>query len=62
MYDMLKMAIMYCAAINDITENKALKLRKYELDDEDWEIISDLIWVLKVWLYLFDICLLTYLS
>jgi hypothetical protein len=47
-YDMLKMAIKYRAAIDDITANKALKLRKYELDDEDWVIVSDLIRVLRV--------------
>jgi plasmid maintenance system killer protein len=45
---MLEMAVRYRAAIDDITANKALKLRKFELDDEDWEIVSDLIRVLKV--------------
>jgi hypothetical protein len=59
---MLMMAIKYRPAIDDITANKALKLWKYELDDEDWEIISDLIRVLKVRLPLFTICWLTYLS
>jgi hypothetical protein len=34
-------------AIDSITGNKNLKLRKYELEDDDWEIISDLIRVLK---------------
>ena len=41
------MAVKYCLAIDNITANKALKLRKYELDDDDWKIISDLIRVLK---------------
>jgi hypothetical protein len=45
---MLEMAVRYRAAIDDITANKTLKLRKFELDDEDWEIVSDLIRVLKV--------------
>ena len=45
---MLKMAFDYCLAINNITGNKNLKLRKYELDDNNWEIISNLIRVLKV--------------
>jgi hypothetical protein len=45
---MLKMALEYRSVIDDITANKVLKLRKYELDDDDWKIISDLIWVLKV--------------
>ena len=49
---MLKMALEYRFAIDDITANKPLKLRKYELDDDDWEIISDLMRVLKVSLYL----------
>jgi len=44
---MLKMAFNYRSAIDDITGNKNLKLRKYELDDDDWAIISDLIRVLK---------------
>jgi hypothetical protein len=51
---MLEMAVRYRAAIDDITANKALKLRKFELDDEDWEIVSDLIRVLKVWLRFFS--------
>lgn len=51
---MLVMAIKYRSAIDNITANKALKLRKYELDNDDWKIISDLIWVLKV-------CFLTFI-
>jgi hypothetical protein len=47
-YDMAKVAVKYRPAINDITANKSLKLRKYELDDDDWKIIRDLIKVLKV--------------
>ena len=50
-YDMLKMALEYHIAIDDITANKTLKLRKYKLDNDDWEILSDLIQVLKVSLY-----------
>lgn len=45
---MLKVAIEYRAAIDDITADKSVKLRKYELDDEDWTIVEDLIRVLKV--------------
>ena len=48
MYDMLKMAVEYRVAIDDVTANKSLKLRIYELDEEDWEVILDLIRVLKV--------------
>ena len=47
-YDMLQVAVKYRAAIDDITANKAVRLRQYELDDEDWTIVSDLLHVLKV--------------
>lgn len=47
-YNMVKMALRYRQAVNDITANKALKLRKYELDDNDWLIVGDLLHVLKV--------------
>jgi hypothetical protein len=45
---MLKVAIEYREVIDDITANKSLKLRKYELDDNDWDILNDLLHVLKV--------------
>ena len=47
-YDMVKMAFAFRAAIDDITADKSLKLRKYELDDDDWKVIGDLLRVLKV--------------
>ena len=47
-YDMLKIALEYCEVVDDITANKSLKLQKYELDDEDWDILNDLLCVLKV--------------
>jgi hypothetical protein len=47
-FDMLKVALEFRKAIDDITANKALKLRKYELDDEEWDILKDLLRVLKV--------------
>ena len=47
-YDMAKMALKYRCVIDDITANKVLKLRKYELDDDDWVIVGDLLRVLKV--------------
>jgi hypothetical protein len=55
---MLQMALQYRSAIDHITADKTLKLRKYELDDDDWEIIADLMWVLKVCIvsYLCGIC------
>jgi hypothetical protein len=45
---MVKMAYKFRPAIDDITADKSLKLRKYELDDDDWKIIGDLLRVLKV--------------
>lgn len=45
---MLKVAIEYRTVIDDITANKSLKMRQYELDDEGWDIIKDLLRVLKV--------------
>jgi hypothetical protein len=50
-YDMLKVAHDYCVVIDDITANKVLKPWKYKLDDEDWDIIKDLLQVLKVYLF-----------
>ena len=48
-YDMMRFALEYREPIDTITANKELKLRKYELDDEDWRIIKDLVSVLEVW-------------
>lgn len=45
---MLVLAMKYRQAVDIITADKALKLWKYEMDDEDWEIVKDLIRVLKV--------------
>jgi len=45
---MLNVAINYHIVIDDITANKTLKLRQYELDDNDWNIVGDLLCVLKV--------------
>jgi hypothetical protein len=47
-YDMLRCALAYRQAIDIITADKALKLRKYELNDEHWDIIGDLVAVLEV--------------
>jgi hypothetical protein len=45
---MLKVAIDYRIVIDDITGNKTLKLWQYELDDDNWNIVEDLLHVLKV--------------
>jgi hypothetical protein len=45
---MLDAALKYRVVVDDITANKALKLRAFELDDDDWAILKDLLRVLKV--------------
>ena len=45
---MLNVAMEYRKVVDDITTNKSLKLQQYELDDEGWDIIKDLLRVLKV--------------
>ncbi|KAG6806116.1 hypothetical protein H0H92_012625, partial [Tricholoma furcatifolium] len=46
-FDMLKMVVMYRAAVDTITGEKTLNLRRYELFDEDWKVIDDLVMVLE---------------
>jgi hypothetical protein len=45
---MLKVTLDYHVVVDDIMANKALKLQQYELDDSDWDIVEDLLQVLKV--------------
>ena len=45
---MLSFAIKYRAAIDAMTADKSVKLRKFELDDEEWTIAEDLVAVLLV--------------
>ena len=45
---MMAFALKYRAAVDGITADKSLKLRKYELDGEDWQVIEDLVAVLEV--------------
>jgi len=45
---MLKVMLKYCEVIDNIMANKSLKLQKFELDDEDWTIVKDLLCMLKV--------------
>jgi hypothetical protein len=47
-YEMLSFAYTYRAAYNEITSNRDMKMRKYELADSDWKIVNDLASVLKV--------------
>ena len=43
MYDMLRFAVKYHVVVDAIMGNKQLKLRQYELFDDDWLAIKDLI-------------------
>lgn len=47
-YDMLDFAIIYRAALDKVTGDRDMNLRKYELDERDWEIAENLRDVLKV--------------
>lgn len=48
-YDMLAFPIKYRKAIDTVTADKGLKLREYELDDDDdWKVVDDLVSVLEV--------------
>jgi hypothetical protein len=44
----MRFVLTYRAAIDKITADKALKLRRYELDHDDWVIVEDLVSVLEV--------------
>ena len=47
-YNMLKFMLAYWLAIDKITADKCLKLRKYKLDNDNWAIVEDLVSVLEV--------------
>jgi hypothetical protein len=47
-YDMMHFVLEYRQAVDQITADKTLKLRMYELDDDDWAIVEDLVSVLEV--------------
>jgi hypothetical protein len=46
---MMDFILKYRHAIDQVTANKALKLRKYKLDNDDWVIVEDLVAILEVW-------------
>jgi hypothetical protein len=50
---MLTFALEYWEALELITGNQEMKLRQYELSEEDWHIAGKLCDVLKVHVYLF---------
>ena len=47
-FDMLHFAIEYCEALDAMTGDRDMKLRQYELSEEDWNIATQLCDVLKV--------------
>ncbi|KAI0744391.1 hypothetical protein BC629DRAFT_1299019 [Irpex lacteus] len=48
---MLNFAIDYKDAINKITEDRTMQLRKYELTKEEWDIAGQLCDVIKVYVF-----------
>ena len=47
-YDMLKFSLAFREALDTIMGEKEMKLWKYEMDEEEWEIARQLCEVLKV--------------
>lgn len=47
-FDMLDFALLYCRAIDNITEDRKMDLRKYELSEFEWLIAEQLRDQLKV--------------
>jgi hypothetical protein len=50
-YDMLKFALDYRIALDTITGERDMKLRKYELKDAEWDIAKQLGGILEVFSY-----------
>jgi hypothetical protein len=47
-YEMLTFAYTYRNVFNELTSNRDMKMRKYKLEDSEWEIVNQLAGVLKV--------------
>lgn len=47
-YNMLNIAVLYRPVLDAVTLDKKLKLRGYELDEQDWVALGDLLRVLEV--------------
>lgn len=47
-YDMLKYALTHHAAVDNVTQDCALGLQKFKLDDKEWDLLEELHDVLKV--------------
>jgi hypothetical protein len=62
-YDMMRFVLTYWKAIDQITADKVLKLRRYKLDNDDWSIIEDLVSVLEVnSSFVHCVCYATYIT
>ncbi|KAF9220170.1 hypothetical protein BS17DRAFT_853226 [Gyrodon lividus] len=46
--DMLEYALNHCQAVDSMTQDRALGLRKYELDDDEWNLLEQLCDILKI--------------
>jgi hypothetical protein len=47
-FKMLSFALDYRTVYNELTANRAMKMRKYEITDNEWNIVKQLADVLKV--------------
>lgn len=55
-FDMINFAVEYRLALDEITGERDMKLRKYELSEAEWGIASQLRDTLKVFSYLKILC------
>jgi hypothetical protein len=53
-FEMLSFAYTYRDAYNELTSNQDMKMRKYEIEDLEWEIVKQLADVLKVYSHYFS--------
>ena len=59
-YDMLRFAFVYSEPINLITGDRSMKIRQYEIKDDEWKLVQQLRDCLKVFysslyfIYYFD--------
>jgi hypothetical protein len=62
-YDMLVFALKYRVALDFITREREMKLRQYEMDDEEWDIAQQLCDVLKAGFhFIYSVKVNTYLA
>jgi len=47
-YEMLSFGYTYRVAYNTLTDNRDMRLRKYTLEDSEWQLVDQLASVLKV--------------